>query len=737
MRPTYLALLSRSLLLFLSIAIGACDTSTEVEATAVPDGYAGTDSCAACHSTETALWRNSHHDLAMQVASLETALGDFNGSQFDHNGVTSRFFSTDGELFVETDGSDGQLATFPVRYTFGVYPLQQYLVELPDEKIQALSIAWDSRSADDGGQHWLHVYGDEFIDHNDVLHWTRPSQNWDTMCADCHSTGLVSRYSLPDDHFDTRWAELNVACEACHGPGAKHVAWANADSSNPDDEKLQDDNGLDLHFNERQNITWLLDSDTGNSTRSTPRTSNIELNACAGCHSRRARLADDVHPATPFLDAYSPALIESPLYHRDGQILDEVYVYGSFLQSRMHQAGVSCSDCHDPHSLELRAPGPAVCLQCHASNKFATVEHQLHESGVTNCIDCHMPATTYMQVDPRNDHSFRIPRPDLSVTYGVPNACNNCHSDKDADWSVAALRNNSQLKIADKPHWSELLASANRGDLASMEALTQLAVDPSVPVIIRASAASRLRLGDAPAARLLINTLGRDPEALIRWATARSLQNSHPQLTAELGPKLLRDPIRSVRITAASTLASIDPVLLSAVTYTDLQAGFAEYIASQMVNAERPESHVNIANLQRVQGRFELAEQEYLTAISLNPSFVPAYVNLADLYREWNREQAAEAVLRNGLGVQANQVDLQHSLGLSLIRQQRLPEALIELEHAALSPDATPRFALVYAVALNSQGRTREAIQFLETALQRFVDDPALVNAFSEFSKQL
>ncbi len=412
-------------------------------------------------------------------------------------------------------------------------------------------------------------------------------------------------------------------------------------------------------------------------------------------------------------------------------------MYGSFLQSRMHQAVESCSDRHDPHSLELRAPGPAVCLQCHASNKFATVEHQLHESGVTNCIDCHMPATTYMQVDPRNDHSFRIPRPDLSVTYGVPNACNNCHSDKDADWSVAALRNNSQLKIADKPHWSELLASANRGDLASMEALTQLAVDPSVPVIIRASAASRLRLGDAPAARQLINTLGSDPEALIRWATARSLQNSHPQLTAELGPELLRDPIRSVRVTAASALAGIDPVLLSAVTYTDLQAGFAEYIASQMVNAERPESHVNIANLQRVQGRFELAEQEYLTAISLNPSFVPAYVNLADLYREWNREQAAEAVLRNGLGVQANQVDLQHSLGLSLIRQQRLPEALIELEHAALSPDATPRFALVYAVALNSQGRTREAIQFLETALQRFVDDPALVNAFAEFSKQL
>jgi predicted CXXCH cytochrome family protein len=733
MQPAGLMIFIRAIVLLAALTLAACDNNPEVDSEATSstksDGFAGTESCTGCHSQETNLWRNSHHDLAMQVATIETALGDFSGSQFEHNNVTSRFFTTDEALFVETDGSSGQLETFPIRYTFGVYPLQQYLVELPNGKIQALGIAWDSRPAEEGGQQWFHVYGDDFIDHTDVLHWTQPSQNWETMCADCHSTNLISNYSVPEDHFETSWSELNVACEACHGPGAKHVDWANNKS---DDE----DNGLELHFAERQNMGWILDATTGNSQRSTPRTSDIEINACAACHSRRARVANDTHPATPFLDTYTPALIEQPLYHQDGQILDEVYVYGSFMQSRMQQAGVTCSDCHDPHSLQLRAPGPAVCLQCHASDTFATAEHQLHEEGVANCIDCHMPATTYMQVDPRNDHSFRIPRPHLSEAYGVPNACTGCHTDQDASWATQVLQQKGRSG-ADKIHWSELLASANQVDQASMEALTKLAVDPAVPVIIRASAVSRLRFGDGPAAQQLAYGLAHDTDALIRLGVARALQDSHPALTAQIGPELLNDPIRSVRIAAARALAGIDPVFLPAGTYADLKNGFAEYIDAQMVQSERAESHINVANLQRLEGHLELAEQGYLTAITLNPSFVPAYVNLADLYREQQQEDRAEATLRIGLEVIPDQADLHHALGLSLIRQQRIEEAIPELQLAAESPDGTARFALVYAIALNSQGKTTEAIKVLETALRRFTNDPELINAFSEFSSQL
>jgi predicted CXXCH cytochrome family protein len=721
-------------LLILAMLLIACDNSgetTQAKSTApLQNEFAGTETCATCHAEATDLWRESHHDLAMQVASPATALGDFNDSRFIHNDVTSRFFTKDGQLFVETDGSDGNIAIFPIRYTFGVYPLQQYLVELPAGKIQALGIAWDTRRADEGGQRWFHVYGDEFIDYKDVLHWTQPSQNWETMCADCHSTGLSSQYSLADDRFATHWAELNVGCEACHGPGASHVSWATGDRSEPD-------NGLDLHFTERASVAWTLNQATGNSARTTARTTAVEINACAACHSRRGRVAEGTHPAADFLDIYSPALIEPPLYHRDGQILDEVYVYGSFLQSRMQQAGVTCSDCHDPHSLNLRAEGPAVCLRCHAAEKFATTEHQLHAANVADCIDCHMPATTYMQVDERNDHSFRIPRPDLSVAYGVPNACNNCHNDKDASWSAGVLNKLGRSGTTTPAHWSDQFASVDYPNAAAMATLASIAVDPTAPTLIRASAASRLQLGDAPETRMLLDKLTRDPEALVRFGAARLLANSDPRLTALYGPALLKDQVRSVRIAAASALALIDPTLAATAPYAELQAGFAEYIDAQMVNSERSESHVNVADLQRVQGRFDLAEQEYLVAITLNPSFVPGYTNLADLYRERQQEQDAEAILRKGLVVLPEQPALHHSLGLSLVRQQRMDEALEELLLAAASPEAIPRFALVYAIALNSQGQLQESVDYLQAALETFGNDPELRNAYVQFRDQL
>jgi predicted CXXCH cytochrome family protein len=727
-------LFCRALLVLLTAFLFACEKPAEpaheIPITQALDGFAGTETCTECHSEATELWRNSHHDLAMQIATLETALGDFDGSQFNHNNVTSRFFTRENQLFVETDGSDGQLATFPIRYTFGVYPLQQYLVEMPDEKIQALGIAWDSRPIHEGGQKWFHVYGDDFIDHNDVLHWTQPSQNWETMCADCHSTGLTSHYILAEDRFDTHWSELNVACEACHGPGARHVDWANG-------KIMAADKGLDIHFTDQQNASWVLDQASGNSVRSTPRTTHSEINACAGCHSRRARVAEGTHPATEFLDNYSPTLVEPPLYHRDGQILDEVYVYGSFLQSRMYQAGVTCSDCHDPHSLNLRAPGPTVCLQCHAANKFKTTEHQLHDAGTTNCIDCHMPATTYMQIDVRNDHSFRIPRPDLSIAYGVPNACNSCHGDKSANWSAEALSKLGRLSSAEQTHWSELYASTEYPNNSSIAVLASIAADTAIPVIIRASATSRLQLGSSPESSALLNKLVGDHEPLVRWAAARMLSNSDPQLTVQYGPGLLNDAVRSVRLSAASALALIDPTLAATVPYADLQAGFDEYVDAQLVSSERSESHINIANLQRMQGHFDLAEQEYLVAITLNPSFAPGYVNLADLYRETQQEQEAETILRKGLIILPNQPSLHHSLGLLLVRQQRMEEALFELELAARGPDATARFALVYAVALNSLGKRKESVAFLESALETFSSDAELRNVYAQFRAQL
>lgn len=688
--------------------------------------YVGAETCARCHAEQTQLWSGSHHDLAMQPAVDEFVIGDFADTEFVQHGQATKFYRRDGQFYTRTDGADGEMADFPVRYTFGVYPLQQYLVELPDKKLQALSVAWDSRPAEQGGQRWFHLYGDERIDHTDVLHWTQPSQNWDTMCADCHSTGLVKNYDLASDQFDTRWAEINVACEACHGPASQHLSWAESPDESPG-------KGLPAVFPERRDVNWVLDAETGNSKRSVPRTSDLEINACAPCHSRRTRIAAASEPGAEFLDAYLPHLLEPPLYHLDGQIRDEVYVYGSFLQSRMYQNGVTCSDCHEPHSLELRAPGSKVCMQCHLAEKYAAQDHHLHavDSAGSDCIECHMPATTYMQVDDRHDHSFRIPRPDLSQKFGTPNACTNCHDDRDAEWAADSLRAGKPEGIAPAQRWSEILAQARVAPFAARDLLLGLATDMFVPGIVRATAIAAMQLeGDAVSAEL-VGDRAASSDPMIRWAVARALETAEPGVRARHSQALLQDPVLAVRIAMANTLAPLDLEILPVETYPLLDAALEAYVAAQLVNAERAESHVNIANLQRDQNRLEKSEQAYQTALRLSPFFVPAYVNLADLYRAQGREAEGEQLLRTALLKLPGQSALHHSLGLFLIRQDRMAEAAPELRTAAESEDAISRYALAYALAIDAQGQSAEAAAYLENARSRFPADQTLIAALA------
>lgn len=707
------------------------DSDRQNQATVTPSepAYVGMSVCAGCHQEQADRWSGSHHELAMQPANEESILGAFDDTEFSHNGVNTRFFQRDDKYLVETDGQDGSLEEFPVRFAFGVEPLQQYLLELPGGEIQTLGASWDSRPEEEGGQRWFHVYGDEFIDHNDVLHWTRPGQNWDTMCAFCHSTGLEKTFDLETKSFDTTWAEINVACEACHGPGSRHVDWAGSDGQQDNQNQNNQSKGLFAQFDERDDVRWILNPDSGNSQRDQLRTTQIEIDTCAACHSRRSQISRLPLAGDELLNAFRPALIRSPLYHVDGQIRDEVYVYGSFLQSRMYQQGVTCSDCHDPHSLKLRAPGPQVCLQCHAAETFATTEHHLHpeESVGANCIECHMPPTNYMQVDPRHDHSFRIPRPDLAIKFDTPNACSNCHEDKSKQWAADVLRSHDKLR--DEETWQQKLALILTAQPGARELILELSVDKTVPAIVRASVIVQAELfGDAVLTEQLASQADSD-DPLIRWAIARLLQNAPEPVIAKYAPLLIEDALKAVRIDAASALAPVALELLPASSQRILQSVLNEYIEAELVNNERAEAHVNIGNLQRKLRQPEKSERAYLTALDLNSFFVPAYVNLSDLYREQEREADSESLLRTGLELLPEQPSLHYALGLSLVRQGRAAESREELHLAAVSADASPRMALAYALILDLQGETEAAINYLNGSLERFGDDPGLLSA--------
>jgi len=659
--------------------------------------HVGSESCASCHAGEYQRWRASQHAVAMQTATEATVLGDFAGASFRHFGVTSRFFRRDDRFMVRTDGPDGKLADFEVQHTFGVYPLQQYLIELPGGHVQALSMAWDARPKEQGGQRWFHLYPNERIDHRDELHWTQRQQNWNFMCSDCHSTDVRKNFDATTGTFATTWSEISVGCEACHGPGSSHVEIARAAAnggSRPASE------GLAVKLDERRGAAWVIDPATGNAARSTPRITSRELDVCAQCHARRGQFSNGYRPGEAFTDHYLPALLTEGLYHADGQQLDEVFNWGSFLSSRMHEKGVTCGDCHEPHGGRLHAPGNAVCSQCHAAAKYDAPAHHFHEAGTPGaaCVSCHMKTGTYMVVDPRHDHSFRIPRPDRTVSLGVPNACNQCHTDREADWAAAEVRRRYPSPKPGFQGFAEAFAAADRGDPAATIALAQVAANLEESAIARASAIERLARMPGENALLAAEAALDDPSPLVRRSAVAVFEQLPPLQRRSVAP-LLGDASRIVRMQAARTLAPLADDAFEADSLAAFRRAADEYVAAERFSADRPEHRTNLGGFLADRGEVVAAEAEYRAALALDRRFLPAWANLADLRRVQGREAEAESTLREALAIAPDAAALHHALGLSLVRQQRKAEALQELRRATEIEPANQRFKYVYDVA--------------------------------------
>ncbi len=696
--------------------------------------FVGSAACADCHAHEYRQWETSQHAVAMQLASEATVLGDFADAQFAHRGVTSRFFRRQGGFFVRTDGPDGTLDDFEVVHTFGVYPLQQYLVELRGGHVQALPLAWDARPAAAGGQRWFHLYPDETIDHEDELHWTGRQQNWNYMCADCHSTHVKKNYDAASNSYATTWSEISVGCEACHGPGSNHVQLARTATKSG---VALPEPGLTVDLSERRTATWAIDPDSGLATRSRARESDVELDVCAQCHARRGQFSDDYLPGDRFEDHYRPALLEDPLYFPDGQQRDEVYKWGSFLSSRMYARGVTCSDCHDPHNQQLQAEGNGVCAQCHLASKFDTPAHHFHEPGTAGaeCKSCHMKTETYMVIDPRHDHSFRIPRPDLSEAFGVPNACTQCH-DRDSGFSAdIAAREIRGRYPGPKPGYQNFVDAfepADRGDPGAAYPLLQIAADPNQSDIARASALSRLSRQPTREAMVVATSALKDSSAMIRRSALEVIERLPPPNRKAALP-LLSDPVRGVRMQAARTLAPLADDAIGTGNLAAFERAASEYIAAEAFNADRPEARTNLAGFLAMRNQFAQSEAQYRAALDLEPGYVPAWTNLADLKRTQGQESQAEATLREALQIVPDNAALHHSLGLSLVRQQRNKEAMPELERAVeLAPEDT-RFAYVLAVGQHSAGRKNEAIDTLERALLIAPADPDILSALASY----
>jgi Flp pilus assembly protein TadD len=703
--------------------------------------FVGSETCAGCHQSEANLWRSSQHERAMAHATDKSVLGDFNDASFDNYGVRSRFFRKDGKFLVETDGPDGKLAIFEVKYTFGVDPLQQYLIEFPDGRVQALSIAWDSRPKDRGGQRWIHLYPNEQIKHDDILHWTKLNQNWNFMCAECHSTGIRKNYDAVNDRYATTWAEISVGCEACHGQGSNHVGWARAQQSWWPFGKMKDPTkGLIVQFDERAGVTWTQNDRTGMPQRNgMPLGPRKEVETCGLCHARRDPFSDNWIPGQPLSNTHLPTPIIRTSSYPDGQMRDieEIYNYLPFRQSRMFAAGVTCSDCHDPHSAALRAPGDGVCGQCHMASKYESVSHRHHESvsGSIPCASCHMPERKYMIVDRRHDHSFRIPRPDQSAKLGTPNACNDCHTDKSAQWAASAVETWYGPQRKGFQTYAEAFHSAWTRQPDAEKLLGQVASDRNVPAVARASALTALSAYLSPANVNLAQKGLVDSDPMVRGGALSMLEGVPANQLWPLVSPLLSDPIAGVRIRAVSLLAGVPTASQPGTDRESFDRAAAEFLAAQRLNADRPEARTTLANFLAQRGKSVEAETEYKAALKLSPQFTPAAINLADLYRALDRGPDGLKVLREAITAVPQDAGLHYAFGLALIRQKQNDEALAELRRAAeLAPDQS-QYAYVYAVGQHSAGHVEDAITTLKENLNKHPADRQTLQALITFNR--
>jgi len=694
--------------------------------------YVGRESCKECHLREYDLFTGSDHDMAMDHATDETVLGDFNDATFEHFGVTSRFYRQDGKFFVYTEGPGGDMQDYEIKYTFGVRPLQQYLIEFPGGRLQCLPICWDTRPEEQGGQQWFHIYKDERIPPDDVLYWTRVTQNWNYMCAECHSTNLRKNFNYQEKQYHTTWSEIDVSCEACHGPGSGHLKWAEMVEAGGNPGTIPD-LGLTVILKDRDNASWIFDPDSTTARRSVPRQSDVLVQMCARCHSRRAVMTENYFHGGSLLNTHWPSLLDEGLYFADGQIQDEVYVYGSFLQSKMYMAGVVCKDCHEPHSGKVFVQGNALCYRCHMATKYGSREHHFHDPAKAgaSCFDCHMHERTYMVVDPRRDHSIRIPRPDLSDKLGTPNACNQCHQDKTTEWATDYLRKWYGEKLLDKKHYGETFWAARQAYPEAQDDLIALALNQDNAPMIRATAVSLLgNYPNSSTSELLKRTVA-DKDPLIRYASLTVIQYSEPEIIRDFCLPRLTDSIMLVRLLAASALSAVPPEMIPG-NYTGIfQKTLEEYKASLMINADHPSTFLNLGNLYLNLGDLAKAETSYKEAIQIEPGLVAPYINLADLYRRLNRDNEGKVMLENALKRYPDLAALHYALGLLMVRQGDHESATDQLRQAAEFDPDDPHYSYVYGVALNSMGQPAEAISFLGSALKRHPYDRNILYTLS------
>ena len=666
----------------LLILICACETDSSritnyVQEDPVISKFVGSMACLSCHKEQYLSWKNSHHEQSMKIADSLSVLANFNNSSFSRNKIKSTFFKIANEYFVNTQGQDGEYHDYKVEYTFGVSPLQQYIVQFPNGKYQCLQTAWNTEE-----NKWFDLQPDLNIQANEWIHWTGGGLRWNSSCADCHSTNLYKNFDSKSNSYNTTFSEINVSCEACHGPASLHLDYYQKTDKSTNPPHMYMDSSL---------------------------SSSELVDKCARCHSRRSQITKAYNYEESFLNQYKPTLLIDPIYEPDGQIRDEDYVYGSFVQSKMYHNGVSCKDCHDVHSLKLKKTGNALCLNCH-DPKYNTSSHHFHKenSKAAQCINCHMTGKTYMGNDFRRDHSFRIPRPDQTVKYGTPNACNNCHKHKSPEWASEFI--NSKYGTVRADHFSDLLLAGFHGNNA---AYYELISQSNYPDIARATALNQYSKQQlSPQDLMALKKFLKDPSTLVRNEAIHVFEKAKTSECSTIIAPLLIDSIRMVRISAVKYFNSLN------LTPLNLAKPESELLEELEMNADFATGQHQIAEYHQTKGNIGLAIKAYRKAIELDSYQNSSRMNLALLtYQQGNVSEAEKLYLK----VIQQEPDFSYSYYMLGLMYHEIGNSLEALNYLGLACEREPvniRAFYNYALKLQEAGQNEESVRIIDKILK-------------------
>jgi tetratricopeptide (TPR) repeat protein len=683
---------------YFSIVTGFISCNKSNEYVAIVDlnnanaSFVGYQTCVGCHSKEFKDWEHSHHAKAMMEVNDSSVLGDFNDAKLVRNGLTHKMFKKNNAFYVLTDGPNGTMEEFEVKYTFGYHPIQQYLVEFDQGRLQVLSLTWDVVKKE-----WYYmsdeVYKNLSIDHGNWLHWTNQSYNWNSMCAECHTTNLKKNYDPATDSYKTTWSQLSVNCEACHGPAEYHLKW----SANKE-----------------------MDIANYGFVKSLKKSDNkSQLESCARCHSRRSIFDDYNYKWEQLHEQMAIGTIGAPNYHSDGQIKEEDFEIGSYMQSKMHEKGVKCSDCHNVHSGKVKFQDNRLCAQCHLPEQYDTEKHHHHQKNQSGslCIDCHMPGQYFMGRHFRRDHSLRIPRPDISKVTNAPNACNECHKDKSIDWAVE--KTTAWYGSKNKEHFGFTFHKASLGDISALVELQSIINDVKKPMIVRQTAMDVLRTNYPQQSQSILNPFLASKTTELRY---QSLFNSRVDATnASQILSLLKDPIKGIRTTAAIKIAE-NKSFLTATYQTDYDKAIKEYVAILTYNSDFPDAKLNLANYYYSQNNPKKATDYYLKTINQDKELTQAYYNLAYLYNETNKKEDAVAILESYIQKNPQDTRAYYDIGLLIAEYGDYQKAIIYLEKAKNYTSPNDRVLLNLAKIYAFLGTKNKAESYFTTLVQKYPD---------------